>query len=82
MVGSAGPEPRRGRGARDARALVNDDDHADIRGLVTAARSRITLIGVLASRDPCVVGSMVTHVTLYRPKCPWITDGPRGPAQN
>src|SRR6202158_3265332 len=69
------------QGTRDARALVGDDDHTDIRGLVTAFHwsvaglprsnvgdhhadahivlSRIPLIGARASRDPCVVGSMV-----------------------
>ena len=69
------------QGTRDARAEVGDDDHADIRGLVTAfhssvaglprssvgdhhadahiVRSRIPLIGARASRDPCVVGSVV-----------------------
>ena len=72
------------QGTRDAGALVRDDDHADIRGLVTAihlsvaglprssvgdhhadahiVRSRIPLIGARASRDPCVVGSMVMKI--------------------
>ena len=69
------------QGSRDARAVVGDDDHADIRGLVTAihrsvaglprssvgdhhvdahiAQPRIPLIGAQASRDPCVVSSLV-----------------------